>query len=105
MDVSSTQQGEMVKIIISDTGIGIPEDDIKNIFTRFYIVDKSRSKEKGGTGLGLSIAKYVLDMHRGTIQVKSTRGFNIICHRCFCIYRDIEFIYFIFCFFISSSTR
>lgn len=74
IDVSSIVQGKTVKIIVSDTGIGIPKDEIKNIFNRFYIVDKSRSKELGGTGLGLSIAKYVLDMHKGTIVVESEEG-------------------------------
>ncbi|APH17261.1 HAMP domain protein [Clostridium sporogenes] len=71
IDISSEIQDKIVKITVSDTGIGIPKDEIENIFNRFYIVDKSRSKEKGGTGLGLSIAKWIIDMHQGTIDVKS----------------------------------
>ena len=67
-------QGKVVKLTVSDTGIGIPKDEIQNIFHRFYIVDKSRSKEKGGTGLGLSIAKWIVDMHKGSIDVKSEEG-------------------------------
>ena len=74
IDVSSIVQGETVKIVVSDTGIGIPKDEIENIFNRFYTVDKSRSKERGGSGLGLPIAKYVLDMHKGTIDVESEEG-------------------------------
>lgn len=74
IDISSEALEKVVKIIVSDTGIGIPEDEIENIFNRFYVVDKSRSKEKGGTGLGLSIAKWIIDMHQGTIDVKSEEG-------------------------------
>ncbi|MDP4143637.1 MAG: HAMP domain-containing sensor histidine kinase [Bacillota bacterium] len=74
IDINSQALGESVKITISDTGIGIPKDEIKNIFNRFYIVDKSRSKEKGGSGLGLSIAKWIIDMHQGTVNVESEEG-------------------------------
>lgn len=74
INISSEVQGKTVKITVSDTGIGIPENEIKNIFNRFYIVDKSRSKEKGGTGLGLSIAKWIVDMHQGIIKVESEEG-------------------------------
>lgn len=69
--ISSEMQQEMVKITVSDTGIGIPKDEIHNIFDRFYIVDKSRSKETGGTGLGLSIAKWIADIHLVSIEVES----------------------------------
>ena len=74
IDISSEVQDKIVKLTVSDRGIGIPKDEIKNIFDRFYIVDKSRSKEKGGTGLGLSIAKWIVDMHNGTIDVESEEG-------------------------------
>lgn len=63
-----------LKITVSDTGIGIPKEEIKNIFDRFYTVDKSRSKEKGGTGLGLSIAKWIVDKHNGSVEVFSKEG-------------------------------
>ncbi len=74
IDISSEIQNKTVKITVSDSGIGIPADEIQNIFERFYTVDKSRSKEKSGTGLGLSIAKLIVDVHNGTINVESKEG-------------------------------
>ncbi|MCM8762425.1 MAG: ATP-binding protein [Candidatus Omnitrophica bacterium] len=63
-----------VVISIKDTGIGIPERSIPRIFERFYVVDRSRSKETGGTGLGLSIVKHIVMLHKGNIDVKSHIG-------------------------------
>lgn len=74
IDISSEIQENKVKITVRDTGIGVPKDEVEKIFDRFYTVDKSRSKEKGGTGLGLSIAKWIADMHQGTIEVESEEG-------------------------------
>ena len=64
-----------VVITVSDTGIGIPEQDIPYIFDRFYRVDKSRSREQGGSGLGLSIVKSTVEKHSGKVEaIKNSAG-------------------------------
>lgn len=60
-----------VAIHVHDNGIGIPEKDIPFIFDRFYRVDEARARQTGGTGLGLSIAQQIIQLHSGTIRVKS----------------------------------
>jgi len=65
---------DKIKISVEDTGIGIPKEHIPRIFERFYVVDKSRSRQLGGTGLGLSIVKHVVLSYGGEIKVESKVG-------------------------------
>ena len=66
--------GDRVEIRVSDTGAGIPAEDLSRIFERFYRVDKARSRQVGGTGLGLSIVKHAIEQVGGTVAVESKLG-------------------------------
>lgn len=65
------KSGQRVILTVSDTGIGIPQNDIERVFERFYRVDKSHSKAIGGTGLGLSIVKHGAIYHNAKIEIES----------------------------------
>lgn len=62
------------QIAITDRGIGIPKDELDNVYNRFYRVDKSRTRGTGGTGLGLPLAKRIVDAHHGKIELVSKEG-------------------------------
>lgn len=65
---------DYVEISVTDSGVGIPEEDLPRIFERFYRVEKSRSTGAGGTGLGLAIAKEIVDAHGGKVDISSKVG-------------------------------
>jgi DNA-binding response OmpR family regulator/two-component sensor histidine kinase len=72
--VEASHSGDRVRVAVRDTGIGIPPEDIPKLFTRFFRVDTSLTREIGGTGLGLSIVKSIVELHGGTVSVQSAPG-------------------------------
>jgi len=74
VEVSLDADHQFFTVQVRDTGIGIPEENLPQIYERFYRVDKSHSKEIGGTGLGLAITKSAVLLHRGSIKAESTEG-------------------------------
>lgn len=77
---SETADDGSIEIQITDSGIGIPKEEIDQVFNRFYRVDKSRSRDQGGNGLGLSIAKKIVELYRGTVWISSTEGESTTVH-------------------------
>lgn len=74
IDVTIRATRDKVQIAVTDQGIGIPEEEIPNLFNRFYRVDTARSRSTGGVGLGLAIAKRIVELHEGIIEVFSKPG-------------------------------
>ncbi|NLY09517.1 MAG: PAS domain-containing protein [Tissierellia bacterium] len=74
VDILITELVNEVSIVVTDTGEGIPREDIDRVFERFYRVDKSHGRDKGGTGLGLSIVKRATAYHGGELKIDSTVG-------------------------------
>ncbi|MBO1579930.1 cell wall metabolism sensor histidine kinase WalK [Bacillus sp. XF8] len=72
--VHASQNENTFSISVQDEGEGIPQEDIPHIFDRFYRVDKSRTRATGGKGIGLAVAKEIVELHSGSIQVKSELG-------------------------------
>jgi PAS domain S-box-containing protein len=71
VDVEIEEDVSWLTVRIRDTGVGIPEDDLNQLFDRFYRVDKDRSRATGGSGLGLAISRQIVEMHGGRISVES----------------------------------
>ncbi len=74
VDVSLSRVDNRARLVVQDTGIGIPAEDLGHIFERFYRVDRAREHQSGGTGLGLAIAWWIVHAHHGTIKVESELG-------------------------------
>lgn len=72
--ITLREKPSMARIDVSDTGIGIPIDEQRRIYDRFYRVDKAMARRQGGAGLGLSLAKWIVDMHNGRMTLQSTPG-------------------------------
>ena len=72
--VSATADEERVRLVVADTGPGIPSEHLSRVFERFYRVDAGRSRDLGGTGLGLSIVKHMVETMRGKVAVESSVG-------------------------------
>ncbi|MGA9467496.1 MAG: ATP-binding protein [Exiguobacterium marinum] len=73
--IEATEMSDGIQIQLTDTGHGIPKEDLPFVFERFYKADKARtSGSKTGTGIGLAIVKNVIDAHHGTVNVSSTAG-------------------------------
>lgn len=71
VEVSVRDTGGEAVVAVTDSGRGIPEEDLPRVFDRFYRVERSRTREAGGTGLGLAIAKHIVEAHGGRISVQS----------------------------------
>jgi signal transduction histidine kinase len=69
--LAGRREGDMVVLSVSDTGIGIAEKDLSQVFERFFRADESRARKTGGTGLGLAIAKNIVDRHGGYMDIIS----------------------------------
>ncbi len=80
VSVSLEQIKDKIRIIVKDTGIGIPKEDLKYIFERFYRSDLSRNRQTRGTGIGFAITKALVEAHGGTIKIDSEvgKGTNVI---------------------------
>ena len=72
--INAFKEGGNLVISVRDDGPGIFQEDLARIFERFYRTEKSRSKKMGGTGLGLSIVKHIVNLYKGTVEVKSEIG-------------------------------
>ena len=78
--IDLTVEGDCAKIMVTDNGVGIPADKLEKIFTKFYQVDSSLTREHGGTGIGLSICRGIIEEHGGKIWAESKIGQGAVFH-------------------------
>jgi signal transduction histidine kinase len=74
VDVKIEEGVSSLTVEVKDTGVGIPQEDLGQLFERFYRVDKDRSRATGGSGLGLAISRQIVEMHGGDLSVESAVG-------------------------------
>jgi len=74
IDIDLLHPENCIQIVISDSGVGISEEDLPRVFERFYTVDNARTRAVGGTGLGLAISRQIMEAHGGSIAIESTLG-------------------------------
>jgi two-component system, OmpR family, heavy metal sensor histidine kinase CusS len=72
--VHAEEMSDMIKISVTNTGPGIPDESLDKIFNRFYRVDASRTRKTGGVGLGLSVVKSIMELHNGKVKVDCNSG-------------------------------
>ena len=72
------QVGDQARIEVRDTGPGMPDEDARRVFERFYRADQARSRPRGGSGLGLSIVAAIVAAHGGTVSAASAPGQGLV---------------------------
>lgn len=88
--ISLRNTGREAVLTVSDTGIGIAEDDLDRVFDRFYQVDTARTHTGGGFGLGLSIVRWIVEAHRGSIKASRNPGGGTIFAARFPLYEQSD---------------
>ncbi|MFV2045412.1 MAG: sensor histidine kinase, partial [Anaerolineales bacterium] len=72
--IGAKNEGDLIKVFVADTGMGIPPNRIEEAFIPFHQLDGSPTRRHGGTGLGLALVKLILDSHGSEIKIESFKG-------------------------------